>query len=174
VPWGAHPMTEGYRSRFSYLYHIFYQQKLGFHKLPAALIAIPFALISKLLYDGMPVIPTYSDIRIRKTMEISKKHLNLGHPILVFPEDSNNGYEDIIQFYNSGFVYLALDYFKDTQIDLPIYPVYCNSKNNTMLIEKPLSIQDYVKMGFRRDQIAEAIKNKVNQMAHELNQRKSI
>ena len=50
VPWGIHDMCEGYMTRWRYLYHVFYQQKLGFTKVRSFLIATGFALISKILY----------------------------------------------------------------------------------------------------------------------------
>lgn len=168
VPWGAYPMTEGYKSRWKYLYYIFYQQKLNYGKVSSFLISTVFALISKMLYNGMHVIPTYPDIRIRKTLELSKRHLNVGNSILVFPEDSTDGYHDVVKRYHSGFIYLAMDYFQEYQIDIPIYPVYYHKKENAILIERPIYIQDYVKMGFRREQIAETLKNKVNAMRGQL------
>lgn len=121
-----------------------------------------------MLYNGMHVIPTYPDIRIRKTLELSKRHLNVGNSILVFPEDSTDGYHDVVKRYHSGFIYLAMDYFQEYQIDIPIYPVYYHKKENAILIERPIYIQDYVKMGFRREQIAETLKNKVNAMRGQL------
>lgn len=168
VPWGAHPMTEGYASRWKYLYYVFYQQKLSYGKIKSFIISTLFALISKMLYIGMHVIPTYPDFRVKKTFEISKKHLNVGNSILIFPEDSSDGYHEVLKKYHSGFIYLATDYYKDHQIDLPIYPIYFSQKKNAILIEKPLYIQDYLKSGFRRDQIAESIKNKVNGMKDQL------
>lgn len=168
IPWGAHPMTEGYFSRWKYLYYTFYQQKLGFGKIRSYILSTFFALISKMLYNGMHVIPTYSDLRIRKTFEISKKHLNVGNSILIFPEDSSDGYHEVLKRYHGGFIYLTTDYYKDHQVDLPVYPVYYSQKKNAILIEKPLYIQDFLKKGFRRDQIAESIKNKVNLMKDQL------
>lgn len=169
VPWGAHPMTEGYIARWKYLYHTFYQQKLKYGKIRSFLISTPFALISKMLYNGMHVIPTYTDMRVRNTFEISKKHLNIGNSVLIFPEDSQDGYHEILQFYNGGFVYLALDYYKTYGIDLPVYPVYYNQMKNAILIEKPHFLQNYIKMGFRRDQIADKFKNLTNEMRDGLN-----
>lgn len=168
IPWGAHPMTEGYCSRWKYLYHVFYQQKLNYNKFLSYIIATLFALISRMLYQGMHVIPTYTDIRLRNTIEISKRHINIGNPVLIFPEDSTDGYHEVISKYHSGFIYLAMAYFKEHQIDLPIYPVYFSQKRNAILIEKPIYIQSYIKKGFNRNQIAETIKDKVNLMRNQL------
>lgn len=168
IPWGAYQMTEGYFSRWKYLYHVFYQQKLNYGKTISFFLATVFASFSKILYNGMHVIPTYPDIRIRKTLDYSKRHLNIGNSILIFPEDSAEGYHDVVKRYHSGFIYLAMDYFHEYQIDLPVYPVYYHQKANAILIDKPIFIQDYIKKGFRRDQIAETIKNKINAMRNQL------
>jgi len=168
VPWGAHPMTEGYRSRWKYLYHTFYQQKLKFGKIRSFLISTLFALVSKMLYNGMHVIPTYPDIRVRHTIDFSIRHLNIGNPVLIFPEDSSDGYHDILKSYNSGFVYLSTSYFKTYGIDLPVYPIYYHQKRNVLFIEKPHYLQEYVQLGFNRNLIAQNFLYLTNAMQDEL------
>lgn len=164
VPWGIHNMCGSYKDRWRYLYYVFYQQKLGYGKVRSFIIATGFALISKILYNWMRVVPTYTDMRLTKTMKISMETINNNEPILIFPENSDDGYYDVLKKYNSGFVYLSMLYHKKNNHDLPIYPVYFSSKHKTLLIDKPRYIQDFIKEGLSRDEIAEWFKNHTNEL----------
>ncbi len=75
----------------------FYQQKLGYGKVKSFIIATGFALISKILYNWMRVVPTYTDMRLTKTMKISMEAINNNEPILIFPENSDTGYYDVLK-----------------------------------------------------------------------------
>jgi hypothetical protein len=162
VPWGAHPMTEGYSSRWRYLYHIFYQQKLKYKRFPAFLLATLFGIISKRLYVGMHVIPTYQDSRLLSTYSISMEHLDCGNPILVFPEESEEGYFEVLSKYNAGFVVLAKTYLSKRQVDLPIYPIYFSKKEGIILVGDPEPIGKLLSSGMSRDEIAEHFRARTN------------
>lgn len=167
VPWGAHPMTEGYPSRWKYLYHVFYRRKLKYGKCSAFLLATLFGLISKRLYVGMHVIPTYEDIRIRKTMEESFAHLVAGNSVLVFPEDSSEGYAEIIEKYQAGFVILAKSYLAKMKVDLPIIPVYLSKQKNIILIGNPEKVGPMLEKGMTREAIAEHFRERTNALVNE-------
>jgi hypothetical protein len=70
VPWGAHPMSEHYFKRWQYLYHVFYRQKLKYSKVRSWILATLFGIISKALYNGVQLIPTYTDLRLKKNHEL--------------------------------------------------------------------------------------------------------
>jgi len=164
VPWGAHPMTEGYCSRWRYLYYIFYQQKLKYKKVPAFILATLFGLISKMLYNGMHVIPTYQDFRLLSSISISMEHLDCHNPVLVFPEESEDGYHEVLAKYNAGFVVLAKTYFKKRQIDLPIIPIYFSKKERIILVGKPEMTSSLLTSGMTRDEIAEHFRKRTNDL----------
>jgi 1-acyl-sn-glycerol-3-phosphate acyltransferase len=164
VPWGAYPMTEGYKSRWNYLYYIFYRTKLRYPKIKSLILSTLFALVSRLLYKGIHLIPSYPDKRVAKTINQSILHLKYRNPILIFPEDSTDGYHSSLVKYNSGFVYLASQFYKETQIELPVYPVYYDKETNSLLIEKPHYINDDRYKGFNRKEIAEAFRIYTNSM----------
>ena len=48
--------------------------------------------------------------------------------------------------------------------DIPVYPVYISVQKHILVIDKPLYVQDYVKQGLNRYQIAEIFKDKVNDL----------
>ncbi|MFA5693029.1 MAG: hypothetical protein WC907_05370 [Acholeplasmataceae bacterium] len=168
VPWGTYEMTEKYTVRWKYLYHVFYTQKLGYNKFKSFILATLFGVISKMLYNGMQLIPTYPNLNFKHTIKLSINHLKKGNSILVFPEDSNTGYHEKLIKYNNGFVYLSEKYFKETKIDLPIYPVYYHKVLGSMIIGKKVYINDLKDKGLNRTEIADYFKDITNELAHEL------
>lgn len=168
IPWGTFEMTEKYRGRWNYLYHIFYRQKLGYNKFKSFLLATLFGIISKSLYNGMQLIPTYGDFRLRATVDISKQYLDAGTSILIFPEDSDSGYHEILLKYNPGFVYLSSYYYKKTGKDIPIYPMYFHKQSNAIIIGKKSYINPLFEQGMDKYEIAEHYKNITNDLALQL------
>lgn len=172
IPWGAHQMKEGYHSRWNYAYHIFYRQKMKYGKFKSFVLATLLSIINKFLYVNMRLVPTYQDIRITKTMRDTLKHLNDNIPILIFPEDSSEGYEDEISHFNDGFVVLADYAYNHRNIDLPIYPVYYSKHDRIIIIGKPLIYSELVKDNIKRSDIADLLRIKVNELYASIKSRK--
>ncbi|MCK9289203.1 MAG: hypothetical protein WCS12_00960 [Acholeplasmataceae bacterium] len=168
TPWGTYEMTERYRKRWQYLYHIFYRQKLGYNKFKSFLLATLFGIISKALYKGMQLIPTYTDLRLKNTLKISKSYLDKKSAILIFPEDSNSGYHEVLLKYNPGFVHLSAYYYKRTKVDLPIYPIYFHKKSNSLIIGEKEYLQPLFKKGLDKYQIADHFKTITNDLSVQL------
>lgn len=112
----------------------------------------------------MKVIPTYTDLRLMKTLKISADTLNSNEAVLIFPENSDNGYFDVLSEFNAGFVALSMFYHKKYNYDLPVYPIYFSSKYKMLLIDKPQYIQEFVKKGYTREEIAEWFKKRTNEL----------
>jgi len=164
VKWGAHEMLGNYKSRWKYLRDVFYIQKQGMSKFKASLKATFEAIFSKMIYKGMKILGTYPDSRVRITIRDSIRVLEADIAICVFPENSNSGYFQEMTSFFAGFVMLSLQYYKKHNEDLPIYPVYYSHKLREMVIGTPLYVQDFVKQGLDRDQIAEKYKDAVNEL----------
>ncbi len=164
VKWGAHQMLGNYSSRKAYLRDVFYIAKKGFGKKRASFLAGFEAIFSKYFYRGIKVVGTYEDARLRGTIKKSIDILNADIPIMIFPENSWNGYLDVLTEFFGGFVILAEQYYKKTGIDLPIYPVYYHQKKKIMLIGEPDYVYKYQSQGLGRKEIAEIFKNKVNEL----------
>lgn len=143
VPWGAHPMTEWYPSRWKYLYHIFYRKKLHYSKFKSFLLATTFGIISKTVYNGAHLIPTYPNVLLKKTIKRSINHLNVNNSLLIFPEDSTNGYLEQIESFHAGFVFLAQRYFKENKTHIPIIPLYFNKTDRLIIVGKKYTLDDF-------------------------------
>ena len=167
VTWGAHQMLGGYKMRFHYLRDVLYMQKNGVKKWKATLKAGFEAIFSIYTYRGMKVIPTFPDARLRRTLQYSMQCLDAGMAISLFPEDSNEGYFDEMKHFFSGFVMLAEQYYKKTGEDVPVFPVYYGRKKKKIVVGKPLYMQEFVKQGLKRDEIAEKCRQEVNALYYD-------
>lgn len=145
VPWGAHEMCGNYRERWHYLYDVFYRRKLGWGKARAFVVATLFAVVSRMVYRGAELIPTYQDPRLRRTIRRSMDVLDGGRSILIFPEVSDDGYHDLLRDINAGFVLLARRYRMATGADVPIYPVCYSAVRNRIVIDRPRYLGDMLR-----------------------------
>ena len=162
VKWGAHEMMEGFRSRRRYLRDVYYIRKRGYNRFIATLAATFEAIFSGMIYKGMKFIPTYRDMRFKKTIEDSVKVLDASAAITVFPEKSDDGYKEILSGFDPGFILLSETYFKKTGEDVPIYPVYYHLKKRKMVIGKPEYLQEVKKTVKGRNEICDHFCSLVN------------
>ncbi len=165
--WGAYQMLGNYSSRFHYLRDVLYIQKNGFNKFKSTLKAGFEAIFSIFMYKGMKILPSYPDARLRKTLKYSMDMLDAGYAVSVYPEDSNKGYFEEMTHFFPGFVMLAQQYYKKTGEDLPVFPVYYGKKKKKIVVGKPLYVQDFVKQGLTREEIAEKFRLEVNQLYYD-------
>lgn len=173
VPWGAHEMRGNYKSRWNYLYYIFYQQKLHYGKVRSFILATVLAVINPFLYSNMRLIPTYQDIRFTKSLRESLSYLDDGIPILVFPEDSSEGYFDTILKFNEGVVMLADYVHRSRDVNIPIFPVYYSKKDRAIEIGKPTFFRELKEKGHSRSEIAEILRGHVNRLNENIKARKA-
>lgn len=157
-------MLGNYRSRYRYLRDVFYIQKRGFNKFTATIAAAFEAFFSNCFYKGMRVLPTYKDFRLLGTINKSVASISDGVPVMIFPENSDDGYRDVMTEFFPGFVLLARAYKKKTGEEVPVYPVYYHVKKRIMCIGKPYYVSELEKSGLDRKQIADFFMEKVNDL----------
>jgi hypothetical protein len=163
VPWGTHEMRGNYVERWNYLYHVFYRKKNNIAKVPAFFKATIIALFSKMMYRGVGLIGTYTDGRQIKAIKLSIEHIEAGVPVMLFPENSNEGYFEVLNECHSGFVILANRYNRMHNTDIPVYPSYYNKKHRRIVIGKPLFVRAMQERdGLTREEIAEITKGIIN------------
>ena len=85
----------------------------------------------------------------------------------MYPEDSDNGYLDEMTHFFPGFVMLSEQYYKKTGEDLPVFPIYYGRKKKKIVVGKPLYIQEFVRQGVKRNEIAEIFRLEVNKLYRE-------
>lgn len=161
--WGIYLMAEGFWNRFNYLYKIHFHKINRVPKIFSFLVTLIAAPLMSLFYWGMQVIPTYPDTRLIKTYKLSLKALERNESIVIFPEDSNNGYNDQLSFYFSGFFVLAKKALSKG-MDLLIYNIYYKRKQNTYIVDEPIKFSELLKITPDKNSMAEYIKNRANEL----------
>lgn len=164
VTWGAHQMLGNYKSRYNYLRNIFYIKKNKSNKFLASIRAGFESIFNIYFYKGIKVLPTYEDFRLKNTIRNSMECIKNNVSVLIFPENSNNGYFDELTEFFNGFVVLSINYYKKYNEDLPVYPSYVNSKKKVILIDKPMYVNKMLNEGLTIKEVAEQFRLKVNNL----------
>ena len=162
--WGAYPMLGNYKARYHYLRDVYFIQKRHKSKFSATILAFIEAFLSPFFYKGMRVLPSYNDTRFITTIRKSMQMLENDISVIIYPEDSNEGYHEVLTGFFAGFVELARYYLHKFREDIPIYPVYYHAKKKVMVIGEPQYISDYQNRGLNRKQIANEFCNQVNNL----------
>ena len=164
VKWGAYDMLDKYSVRRAYLRDVFYIKKNKMGKRLAAFKAFFEAYFSKFFYKGVKVLPTYPDMRMLKTIRKSVEVLEDDSALLIFPEDSDDGYLDELTNFYSGFVLVMERYFHKHGEDIPVRPVYLHKKKRLIVAGESVRLQDLTAQGLDRDGIAVYMKDRVNEL----------
>jgi 1-acyl-sn-glycerol-3-phosphate acyltransferase len=100
-------------------------------------------------------------MRFLKTVRESIEAIKSGDSIVVYPEDSRNGYLAELEGFHEGFVTLA-EVCKKRGIDLPICVAYYIKSEKTYVFDKPILYSRLV--GKTRKEIAEFFCNRCNEL----------
>ncbi len=164
--WGTHEMVFTVKERWKYLATIYFPNKKHKSKFASKVLATLVTPFMSIFYKGSKLIPTYTDARTLETIKYSCKFLEEGNSIIIFPEDSHDGYHDVLKQYFAGFVLLAKQYYKKYGKDVKIYNMYYKKKSNTLVIDKYVTISELLKDNQDIRQIANKLKDKANNLAN--------
>lgn len=166
VTWGAYQMLGNYKMRYRYLRDVYFMQKREMSKMSATALASFEAAFSIYFYRGIKVLPTYPDVRFVKTVRDSIACLDDNTSVLIFPENSSDGYKEVLTEFYGGFVTLAERYNKTHEgEDVDICPMYYSPRKHKIVIGKCSKFSNYENM--TRDQIAEDFRKQVNDLYYE-------
>lgn len=161
--WGTYEMDSDLKTVYNYMSDVFLQQKHHWKKFWAKLASIFAGPFMYLYYRGYNIIPTYKDIGFRKTLAESYKTIENGANVIIFPEDSSEGYNDEIERFISGFVVFA-EYCLKKGKDVKIYACAFNKKKNTLTIDNPVKYSALKEEYADRDEIAKALCDRTNEI----------
>lgn len=134
---GAYQMCSTLKDRWTYLYKIYFHQKRKVPKWLACIIATIITPFMIMFYKGMQIIPIYPDSRFRKTIDEAISSLEKGISVLIFPEDSSDGYHEELKGFFEGFWLIAKEFKKRTGKNLKIIGMYLYRKYNQILVDTP-------------------------------------
>lgn len=161
--WGTHEMNDGFKSLYKYQSEVFYHQKQHWNLFLARLACVVVSPLTYFFYKGLNLISTYKDNRFLKTIKESIKTIKDNQSIVIFPEDSTDGYFDNLKGFYGGFVTLANICYKQG-IDLPIYVTYLKKKQKQYIVDKPIMFSELIKDGLDRDKITKKLCDRANQL----------
>ena len=165
--WGAHEMTLGLKSAYRYLSTIYLHQKKHYPKVLAKIVAFIICPFVNLFYKGIDLIPTYTDPRFRKTIRESAADMENGKNLVIFPENSSDGYHDVLSSFLAGFAFFSKVLLKKGR-DVLIYCAYYRKKDRTVIVSDPVRFSklcggDVDNVDIRR--IAKELCDKTNALA---------
>ena len=166
VKWGASQMLGNYSQRYKYLRDVLYIQKNGTGKKIASFRAFFEAFFSPFVYRGIKLLPTYTDGRLIRTVKKSADLLNMGISLMIFPENSDEGYKDELTSFFPGFYLAAWWYNKTHGADIPIRPVYYHKKRRIIAVGEVCRLSDFPVA--KKDEVAAIFLNKVNELYHKI------
>lgn len=161
--WGAHEMNSGLVKMYKYQTRVYYHEKKGWNLHLARLFCIIASPLTNLFYKGLNLISTYRDTRLMKTIRESIETIKEGQSIVIYPEDSTNGYLSELEGFHAGFVLLC-DSLKRKGIDVPVYVTYFKKKEKVYVIDKPIMYSELTKDNPDKKTIAERLKNRCNEL----------
>ena len=171
--WGASEMNSGLIKMYKYQTRVYYHEKKGWNLHLARLFCLIASPLTNLFYKGLNLISTYKDSRIVKTIRESLTALENGESIVIFPEDSTNGYLEVLEGFHAGFVALAESALRKG-LDLPIYVSYFNKTNRTYLIDAPVNYSSLKEEFKTREEITNHLLarcNELGKLTHETDKR---
>ena len=137
--WGTYEMCGRFRTRWRYLNKIYFPKKKKRSRFSSFFLATILTPILALFYKGMRIIPTYPDHRLMDTVKLSISELESGVSILIFPEDSREGYHELLTDFYGGFLTLAKRYNLQTGKDIHIVNLYYHKKTRRVIVGEPKS-----------------------------------
>ena len=139
---GHYAMLGNYKSRYNYLSKVLYLQKTHRSKFRAYVPTIIEAIFSINSYRAMRIIPTYPDSRFTNSIRQGCKLIDDGFQLVIFPEDSDQGYQKEFDHFHPGFYFIPTYYNKTHEQELPIYPVYYLAKKRKIVIGKKVYLSE--------------------------------
>lgn len=161
--WGAHEMNSGLVKMYKYQTRVYYHEKKHWNLHLARLFCLIASPLTNLFYKGLNLISTYKDARFTKTIKESIEAIRNGENIVIFPEDSANGYLAELEGFYAGFVVLG-EVCLRRGIDLPIFVSYFRKSDKTYIIDKPVMFSELVKDSATKEEIADKLRLRCNEL----------
>lgn len=161
--WGAHEMNSGLKQMYKYQTKVYYHEKKHWNLFGARMFCLLASPLTNMFYSGFNLISTYRDERFIKTIRESSATLLNKENIVIFPEDSTNGYLAEIEGMHLGFVVLAEAMLRRGN-DIPICVSYYKKDQNVYIFDNPILYSELKKDCNNKQEIADKIRLRCNQL----------
>ena len=171
--WGASEMNSGLVSMYKYQSRVYYHEKKHWNLHLARLFCLIASPLTNLFYKGLNLISTYHDVRFVKTLRESVDAIEKGQSIVIFPEDSTNGYLDQLEGFHGGFVSLC-DALKRKGIDVPVYCTFFKKKEGVYVVDRPVLYSEISRGTHSREEVAKKLLDRTNELSRGEYEKKSV
>lgn len=161
--WGASEMNSGLIPLYKYQTRVYYHEKKHWNIHLARLFCLIASPLTNLFYSGLDLISTYHDARFVKTLRESMKSVLEGDNIVVYPEDSQNGYLAELQGFHEGFLVFA-ELCLRRGIDLSIFVSYFRKSDLLYIIDRPIKYSALAAEGKSREELAKMLCDRCNEL----------
>ncbi|MGN1212478.1 MAG: hypothetical protein ACI4TZ_00365 [Christensenellales bacterium] len=161
--WGTYAMNSGLKEMYKYQTKVYYHQKKGWNLGLARLFCLIASPLTNMFYKGLQLISTYQDVRFMNTIKQSIQSIKKGENIVIYPEDSSNGYLAELEGFFAGFVVLA-EACRKQGIDVPIVVSYYKKDENIFVFDKPVLFSELAKDCADKAQIADKLRLRCNEL----------
>lgn len=161
--WGAHEMNSGVVKTYKYQSRVYYHEKKHWNLHLARLFCLIASPLTSMFYCGLNLISTYKDSRLLKTIRESIEALKEGHNIVIYPENSENGYLAELEGFHAGFVVLAETCLK-RGMDIPVFITYYKKATNQYIIDAPVNYSQIKEKYVTKEEITKALCSRCNEL----------
>ena len=164
--WGAYQMNGSLVSLYKYQTREYYHGKKHWKLWAARLFCLIASPLTWIFYRGLRLISIYPSAKLRTTLNESIKAIESGNSIVIYPEDSTEGYLKVLKGFHAGFILLCEMCLKHN-IDLPIHLAYYNKEEKVYVIDKPIQYSTLKESGMSREEICNKLCNRINEISKE-------
>ncbi len=161
--WGAYEMNSGLIKMYKYQTRVYFHQKKHWNLHLARLFCLIASPLTNLFYKGLRLISTYKDVRFLGTIKESIKAVQNKESIVVYPEDSSNGYLATLEGFYSGFMVFAAACYKKN-IDIPIVVSYFRKEQKEFIFDKPIKYSELIEKYDTKEKAVEFLLNRCNEL----------
>lgn len=161
---GAGEMNGNYKSVNHYMIHTYYVKKnhLSIHR--ARFYCLFASPLTYLFYQGFDLISIRHGMEFLKTINDAYTCLTeYKENLLIFPEDAEEGYSDVIKKVKRGFS-LVLEKCLMNGFDIPVVVSYCHPKEHVILVKEAVLYSELKKQYPSAKELAEHIKDELNEL----------
>ncbi|MBR2505793.1 MAG: hypothetical protein IKB70_02455 [Bacilli bacterium] len=161
--WGAYEMNSGLATLYKYQTRVYYHEKKKWNLHLARLFCLIASPLTYLFYRGLNLISTYKDLRFKKTIDESISTIKNGENVVIFPEDSTNGYLPQLENLFKGFIFLAESCEREG-VDVPIVVSFFKIKENAYIFDQPILYSEVKEKYKTREEIAKYFLLRCNEL----------
>lgn len=160
--WGAYEMNGTLGEMYRYQTKVYYHEKKHWNLFLARLFCLLASPLTYIFYKGLNLISTYKDGRLIKTIKESIETLKKGESVVIYPENSDNGYLSELEGLHHGFLLLAETCLK-RGLDPDIFITYYRKKDGVYIVDKPVKYSSLCE-GKTREQVSDFVLNRCNEL----------